>query len=309
MNLNFVLCPSYHGATLLALLLNNHTKISSLGDAVPRKTYDQRCACGKLVSQCEFWQKIEKALAVKKFVGQDALLPMYPRVYKNQQFNKIFNQGLGLMSLYLGPQVWKSLGRRGYEYAQMYLKFYHTVCDLHGTEIFAQGSKNLIEVLVLKSLLGKKASLKIIHLSRDPRAYFHSRKKYYPSTTIRFAASKWKSYHRMVAKLQHSLGDTNYLFLRYEDLCREPSKRMREVFDFLHVDYQDVCHAPSNPRKHHLMGNKMLFSFHGTIQGDYSWQDRVPYKDQITLLERTQPFSARFGYTTQPEDVTSGETL
>jgi hypothetical protein len=297
MNLNFVLCPSYHGATLLALLLNNHTKISSLGDAIPRKTYDQRCACGKLVSQCAFWQQIEKALDTQRFVAQDALLPMYPRVCKNQQVNKAFNQALGLMSLYLGTHVWRALGRRGYEYTQMYLKFYQTVCDLQGTDIFTQGSKNLIEVLVIKSVLEKKASLKIIHLSRDPRAYFHSRKKYYPSTTIQFAASKWKSYHRMVTKLQHSLGATNYLFLRYEDLCREPSESMRDVFDFFHVEYQDVCHAPRNPRKHHLMGNKMMFSFNGTIQGDYSWQERVSYEEQMMLLERTQPFSARFGYT------------
>ena len=31
----FVVCPSFHGATLLALLLNNHSQISALGDMLP----------------------------------------------------------------------------------------------------------------------------------------------------------------------------------------------------------------------------------------------------------------------------------
>jgi hypothetical protein len=35
MQVAFVVCPSYQGATLLALLLNNHSQISALGDMLP----------------------------------------------------------------------------------------------------------------------------------------------------------------------------------------------------------------------------------------------------------------------------------
>lgn len=296
MELNFVLCPAYHGATLLALLLNNHPKISSLGDAIPRRTYDQRCACKKLVSQCKFWRKIGKELDMKRFSNSDYLLPMYPLVCRNQTLNKTLNRMLGVLSLYFGTEVWKLLGYAGREYAQIYLKFYNTVCAIQGTEIFVEGAKNLIEPLVLKSFTGEEHPLKVLHLSRDPRGYFNSQKKHHPQTTLKSAAKKWKRYHGAVEKLRRSLLSSNYLFLRYEDLCREPSKWMQQVFDFFQVEYQDVFQAPINPQKHHLMGNKMLFQFDGTIKLDNTWQTRVTEDKQKGLLQLTQPLSSTFGY-------------
>ena len=49
-----ILCPSYHGATLLSLLLGNHTKVFSLGDTIPTEPFPIRCGCGAPFDRCEF---------------------------------------------------------------------------------------------------------------------------------------------------------------------------------------------------------------------------------------------------------------
>lgn len=56
----FVLSPSYHGATLLAKLLNAHPELTALGDTYPSNAFDQVCGCGEYVSACPFWQGIKK---------------------------------------------------------------------------------------------------------------------------------------------------------------------------------------------------------------------------------------------------------
>lgn len=296
MILNFVLCPSFHGATLLALLLNNHTKLSSLGDAIPRRTYDQKCACGRLVSRCEFWQQIEQELDTTRFADLDYLLPMYPRICSHQGLNKILNKGIGFLSLSTGINIWKLFGPIGHEYVQTYLTFYTTICAIQGTDMFVQGSKSLIEFLVLKGFVDHQHTMKIIHLTRDPRGYFNSFKKYYPQTPLKKAAIRWKRYHGVVEKLRRSLAGSNYFLLRYEDLCESPNEQMIRVFRFLNVEPQQVCRAPVNPSKHHLMGNKMIFQFNGTISADHAWKNRLMAAEQKRVLELTQPLSSRFGY-------------
>src|SRR5680860_1773785 len=55
----FVLSPSYHGATLLAKLINAHPEVTALGDTMPSNRFDQVCGCGTRVSACHFWQAID----------------------------------------------------------------------------------------------------------------------------------------------------------------------------------------------------------------------------------------------------------
>ncbi len=296
MNLYFVLCPSYHGATLLALLLNNHPRISSLGDAIPLRAYDQKCACRKFVSQCEFWQHIEKELDTGRFADLDYLLPVYLSIYPHKSLNKVLNKGFGLLSLYTSPKVWKLLGTIGHKYVQTYLKFYETVCAIQGTEIFVEGSKRLIEILAIKGVTGHENTMKVLHLTRDPRGYFNSLKKHYPHASLKSAAKEWNRYYRIVERFRCFLGRSNYFFLRYEDLCREPADRMQQVFEFLQVESEDVCHAPVNFNKHHLMGNEMIFQFDGTVRYDDAWQQRLSDDEQKKLIELTQPLSSKFGY-------------
>lgn len=75
----FVLAPSFHGATLLAKLLNAHPEVTTLGDTYPSNAFDQTCGCGEPVSRCPFWQAIKADTGAEKYEAHTRLmLPVYP---------------------------------------------------------------------------------------------------------------------------------------------------------------------------------------------------------------------------------------
>src|ERR1700675_4464699 len=85
MGVAFVVCPSYQGATLLALLLNNHSQISALGDTIPMRKWDPVCACGRRVSECDFWQTVSNSLDTSRFSSLRTLLPPMPWPLSHRQ--------------------------------------------------------------------------------------------------------------------------------------------------------------------------------------------------------------------------------
>ena len=98
---NFVLCPSFHGASLLAILLNNHSKIISLGDTIPtRKTADFSCSCGRLIENCTFWSHIEDTQRKYNHSHSEHIAPLLPKLSVstierinrlNEHFQKFFS--------------------------------------------------------------------------------------------------------------------------------------------------------------------------------------------------------------------------
>ncbi|MEX0383602.1 hypothetical protein [Spiribacter pallidus] len=75
----FVLSPSYHGATLLAKLINAHPDLTALGDTYPSNAFDQVCGCVRRVSQSSFWQAVKADLGTERHPDTRVMLPQYPR--------------------------------------------------------------------------------------------------------------------------------------------------------------------------------------------------------------------------------------
>ncbi len=293
---NFILSPSYHGSTLLSILLNNHTGISCLGSSFPPRRFDTLCSCGQHVSQCRFWREIQKRLNSQQFSDCDLMLPLIPRFVPgrpsvNRKINKIF----WALSSAFGPRIWMLAYHVRKEYLDAHVGYARAVCNIHGTSTGVVSLNGLSHVIALKSMLGNKTEIKAIHLSRDPRGFFNSCKKYLNPITPERAAEWWTQFHDKMHRFQGSIFNEVF-FLRYEDLCSNPAKYMKEIFSFLRVDNQDVCLYPPNPDKFHVTGNKMKNSFDGTIKLDESWKNLLPQQIQKTLLYLTQPISERYKY-------------
>ena len=202
--------------------------------------------------------------------------------------------------LTFGPGIWKVASRAGKEFSRMYLSFRETVCRLQGTSVLVDGQKEMLKAKVLKSMLGKKATVRLIHLVRDPRAYYYSCKKNDPAAAAESVAREWLKIHGAIAALGRSPQHFRYLLLRHEDLCLQPQRVMAQVFSFLGVEDQDVCGPPADPEKHHIMGNRMLFSFDGSLRLDTAWQQRLSADDQEVLVKLTYPLFAASGYSHKP---------
>ena len=71
---------------------------------------------------------------------------------------------------------------------------------------------------------------------------------------------------------------------------------MCTIFNFYGYEYEDVITAPKYSKKHHLMGNKMVFEFDGTVKLDLSWKERLNPMEANDVLKLTQPLSRTMGY-------------
>jgi hypothetical protein len=289
--LYFVLCPSFHGATLLSLLLNNHPDIVALGDTNPRK--DASCACGRTVCDCPFWTTIARECRADRFAHCRTLLPTLPQVVRHQKSNRAFNAALAVTALGIAPAVWHTVERAAKEYVDVWAAFRRLAIGVGGAKIMVDGQKSVSKFLINRSL--GRFDPHIIHLIRDPRGYAASARNHL-DRPLRDAATEWKWFHRRICWVARSVEARAYLRVRYEDLATQPAVTMRRVFEFLKVNVLDVYHAPTNSAIHHLVGNRMLFDFRGEILYDSSWVDSLSKAEQASIRHKAQPLFSRFGY-------------
>lgn len=292
--LAYLLCPSYHGATLLSLLLNNHPAILALGDTVPSRSFDQLCFCKKTVSECDFWQEALGAARVDRFAGETRLLPPVPRLMTGGRTNLVANLTLATLAaaLPLGRRAVASLASIS-AYLDAYERFQRTSSHRAGAQVFIDGQKSWPIPLVVRALTGRPLS--VLHLTRDPRAFAYSmlqRKR----GTAGDAARLWTRQHQLMAITGRIAARGHYLRVRYEDLAQSPRETMAEIFGFLGLENVDVVHPPANDEKGHVIGNKMKKTFDGTIALDMRWKDGLSEADTRQVVRRSAALMERFGY-------------
>jgi hypothetical protein len=294
MDLHFVLAPSFHGATTLAQLLNNHPDVSCLGDTMPRTEYDQNCGCGNKVSACEFWRYIDDRFAEHRLSFPHRMYPISPVLADSRAIDDVLVQSLSVAALLTSRRVWAVAGRAADRYVDFYRRFMEAVNAWNGTTVYVSGQKSLQQVAAIKSILGDAATINIIHVIRDPRGFVCSERKDAPGYTLQASARRWVSYHRRVVRLIKPLCKANYLGFRYEDLCREPEPTMRRIFKFIGVEYQDPFFTPQGG---HLMGSHASRTFTGQLRESETWKKILERDEQLACLEMTKPLSAQYGYT------------
>src|SRR4051812_36044101 len=162
MRVAFVVCPSYQGATLLALLLNNHSQISALGDMLPWRGVNQMCACGQRVSECAFWTTVSKGVDTSAFSEGRTLLPVMPWPLSHHQFeasvvpvsrtarlNRAVGRAAGRLVDLAAPAAWRLRRRSLLDFVGAHGAFYPRIPEFHGTWTFAGGTKSLPEASAL----------------------------------------------------------------------------------------------------------------------------------------------------------------
>jgi Sulfotransferase domain len=307
MQVGFVVCPSYEGATLLALLLNNHSQISALGDTLPSRRTDWTCACGQRVSECDFWQMVSAGLDTSRYRNLPTLLPVMPwplahrqiegsvvHVSQDPRLNRLAGRLAGRLADFGAPTVWWFRRQLVADFVGIYRSFYQLVLDMHGTSTFVDGFKSWRKVALLAQELQPATEVRIIHLVRDPRGFALSRRRHGEAEDLKESAWLWADLHHRMELLRAA---APYRLLRYEDLCTQPEAEMRKLFQFFGVEPEAVVSAPKYTRKHHILGNQMLRTFSGNVDLDERWRAELSTGDQHTVLSSAGDLAERLGYT------------
>jgi len=291
-SLNFVLSPSYHGATLLSILLNSHPEIAALGDTVPK--WIQECACKKKVINCEFWTPILAATKEHHSSG-DWVLDHIPAFTASNAMNRSFSLFLSGAGIIAGNWMTRLGGKTLTNYKAGHELFRQTILEQMNASVFIDGQKSLAKALLHRALSPRNKTVRIIHLVRDPRGFLASSKRSLNHHGLEAAAEQWTKGHQRIALLKKPLFRMEYNRVRYEDICATPDETMNSLFAFLGLNGHNLTNLKEE-KTYHLIGNKMLHHFDGKIRLSTKWKEELTPDESIRMLELTRPLSQKYGY-------------
>jgi len=322
-NYVYILGASHSGSTLLAMLMNAHPNITTIGETSPGKMGDinkYRCSCGRIIIECPFWENV---------VGE--MRKKHPEFYFDHFGTKfecvskpiinrllLFEHRGVLLEFFRDTVLWLSPYWRQSKHAIM-ARCYDLatiVLALSDGRIFVDSSKLAHRLKFLLCI--PEFNIKVIHLVRDGRAValtymnqdeFGDSKDIFlrrggmginAEATTAFlpmekAADEWR---RCLSSAEHvlvGLDKSQWIEVHYEDLCRDTEAVLRRLFTFLGLkpgkrvkDFRSV--------EQHVIGNGMRLDSTDQVVLDERWRT-VLTKDHLKTFDRVAgAMNRRYGY-------------
>lgn len=245
------LCPSYHGATLLSLVMGNHSRIFALGDTIPPRSFlSHRCGCGELIAECAFWQRVRSA------VGDDdpvELVSSRPRIFSSP----VLNAGLVVASGLLATKL--RMAYRTGSFVRANEAFLRVCAEFKEFDVFIDGYKSLSRYLALKTAGFPITG--VIHLVRDPRSFVASAKR--NGLPIEKSAQQWTRFHKAIPLVAKWAGE-RLLQIRYEDFCADPNAELSRLQSWMDLPPEDLIRPLR--KDIHWIGNSSMINFDGQIR-------------------------------------------
>ncbi|MEK6677767.1 MAG: sulfotransferase [Planctomycetota bacterium] len=294
----YIASPSFSGSTLLTFLLNAHPAIATVGELkwgnIDLEKY--ACSCGKLLSECFFWNAI-RAAVVQRGLPFDLLRPptdfRFPHWPTIDRFARAKLRGpifeiLRSLLLNCSPSVhaaWTTV-------QDVNRAVIETALRIQDGTIFLDASKDPVRIKHLMD--SNHYTVRLIQLIRDGRAVTHSACKNKAQTAIH-AATDWRSTHEQIERLAKKVPSADFLRVRYEDLCKNANSALGNIFTFLQLDPDEAAKNP-NAIFHHILGNKMRLKPIASIQLDESWRRALAHEDCCDFERIAGKMNRSYGY-------------
>lgn len=256
----YIMGRGHSGTTILDLLLGDCPNICGVGELIPgiERFDSETCSCSQKVTNCEFWQGVQKDFDASDFTWSDT--------------TKLTQQA----HLFKFPSTLISSTRRLKSLAQINWQLTQSIAVQSDCDFVVDSSKEATRGL----LLARACDAKVIHLVRSPYEIVES-------NLNRFDAGKpfrllRRNYHN--PKLRYlfisisALGWTvglllsfivgffckrNFLRIFYRELYSNPSSTMTTISKFLDTDMSSVIDKIESKQPlsvtHRIAGNRIRF--------------------------------------------------
>lgn len=306
----YILSASHSGSTLLALLLNAHPEICTVGELKATSLGDvkrYRCSCRRLIKECPFWNGIARKMAGQGIdfdiadSGTDFGYGASPYVAKLLQplYRGGVFENIRDALLLLSPR-WRTL--------QPIIQSTNTALM---QAVLSQSRKKVIVDsskigLRLKFLMkNPQLDLRIIRLVRDGRAVLltymdpanfadaksaelraggHGGGRESERLTLEQAAREWRRSNEEAEALLRNQNRLHRMTVRYEALCCQPEKTLKDLFAFIGVT-QNHVNLDFRAVEHHVIGNGMRLDSSSQIRRDDRWRYYLT-ESQIAAFDR-----------------------
>lgn len=319
----YILGASHSGSTLLAMLLNAHPDITTIGETAPGRMGDINtylCSCGKLIKDCSFWKRVSRKIREKhpEFgldnFGTRFELPsnVIASRFLNFEHRGIFLECLRDTVLQLFPrwrEVQRDIGARCYDLTSI-------VLAESGGRIFVDSSKLAHRLKFLLRI--PEFNIKVIHLVRDGRAVALTYMKQdefadakepasrragqgmageptADSLPMNRAANEWRRCLRSAEHVLAELEKSQWIQVHYEELCRDPERTLGRIYDFLGLNTGHTV-ADFRSIEHHVVGNGMRLDTTSQISMDERWR-LILTEEELRVFDREAgKMNRRYGY-------------
>ena len=321
--LTYILAASHSGSTLLSMLLGSHQQIATIGEMkLSAKAMGDLarycCSCGRLIVECDFWQKVKKGMAERSFEFDLAYAGTDYRTVESRYARRLLgpmHRGKILetvrdVALGFSPAWRKQL----LEIHRRNAALASTVSDITEAEIIVDSSKIALRLKYL--LKNPELDIKVIRLIRDgrgvaltymdPAGYADAKE---PSLrgggsggqrekerlSMASAAYQWRRSNEEAEHILCSLDKSQWIEVRYEDLCKDTENTLRSLFEFLGVDPgEHTCEF--RMVEHHIVGNGMRLDTTSQVSLDERWRS-VLTEEELRIFDREAGnINRRYGY-------------
>lgn len=277
----FLLSPSWHGATLLSMLLGNHSRVYSCGDTIPARI-PFRCRCGKSSDACAFWTEVRQRVGVS---AADSVIPARPSITGYRSLD----HGLVLLGSSLARYLHLPAPGCG-QVIRANSIFLDCCGESKPFDIFVDGCKSISRYAAIKS--GRRERIRgILHLIRDPRAFAAAAKKRGMSADD--ACRYWGQQHHRIDRVAALLGE-DVMTLRYEDFCAAPEVTLQRIQVWLKLEPESLLKPFGRDR--HWTGSGSVRKFDGTVELSDRWRTELTRQEIALLRRKLQKTARRWGY-------------
>lgn len=309
------------GSTLLDMLLTRHSQIAALGEvhrlylnANREESRAHHCTCGMSVLQCPFWREVERELVslydgAWNFKTLITTNPAYLQVADDVSGSnivepvpqKLWELGLPqLLSVFgskrlfsLCSKIFPSVGLQR-RIAQNSHLLYEAVRRSTGKSIVVDSTKTPMRLKTL--YMTSPVPFKVIYLVRDGRSVTAARMRR-QGVTMEVAARIWKSEHRKIRLVLHSLPRGVVSLARYESICENPRELFQNLSEFLGVAFEPEMVSLKKELSHSLGGNPMRWKKNeNEIILDDRWRSELTLRDLKTFESIAGSLNRRLGY-------------
>lgn len=301
----YVPSVSHSGSTLLDVILASQPTVFGLGEVhrlsmpVAERviSFGNRCACGQVIEQCEFWQLVFQGVKEKGLRGDVhkgipiALSHFDAEQHKRNRFNQ-------LLTLLATPKTAKLFCLFSHRFKLEYLaaqrswQFFDVIAKHTKSRYLVDSSKSPGRMKML--YLVRPHNMKVIRLVRNGRGVVHSlcKKKFSFDNACQFWFKQNNAIHKTLLSMRYS----DVLWVRYEQYCDDINSTVKQLASFLNLTEPLFDIKLDTLNCHQIPGNTMLHNNRQKISKDEQWKDNWDTQKEAVFERVCGKLSRKFGY-------------